>query len=544
MAFSRVAALFLDRLLPESWRDHPEAQRRGHVLIGAAFASSFSAGLLALTRASVEGFTHPVVRVVFIAAAVFLAVPLVLRWSRSFIWAGVVMVGTPAVTLTAMIFFERSLHSDGVLWMPVVPLVAMFFLGAKGAVTTAFLCALGIIIAAYQHASGAWPPFNGMLPARTAAATGILFFGAFVGWLWERTRLRAQEAIAAGEARARALLDGLPDTLLRVDPAGVIVDVQLPHEVTPLVPHDAVGHRLSDIFPQALAGHLRKQAMATQLEITMSRGAYRMASPVDHRDLTVEVSMAPLGDDVIVLMRDISELQRANQLKDEFLSTVSHELRTPLTSIIGSLRLLTSEVTAKFDIESQTLLTIATRNSERLLKLINDLLDMQKIAGGRLELASRRVELGEILAANIEADLPFAKLHRIDLQLEGPEEETWVEVDPDRLSQVISNLISNAVKHSPPGDVVYLRAKRRRNNVRIEVEDHGPGIPEAFRPYVFERFTQAVAGARTKKGGNAPSTGLGLAIARQLVELQGGTISFTSTSDEGTTFFVELPTSH
>ena len=544
MAPPRFIGLLLDRLLPPPWREDDEYRRRGHLLNGIALGIILGALTMVAVRGSAVGYSHPIVLIAYFVAATHLTVPLLLRWARSLVAGGIVVFGVPTVALIAEMFAESGLHSNSVLWMPLMPLVATIFLGPRGAVACSFTFSVGILVATYFHISGAWSPFAGLLPVRAFTAVAGVWISTFLGWLWERTRRQAQVNLAHSEARARALLDSLPDTLLRVNGAGQIVDVHLPHDIASLVPADANHHRLKDIFPQKLAHELRQHTLKTLLEQTMTRANYRITSPVDHRDLTVEISMAPLDEDVIMLMRDVSDLQQANRLKDEFLSTVSHELRTPLTSIIGSLRLMESEVTGKCDGESHTLLGIATRNSERLLRLINDLLDMQKIAGGRLELVPHRTELGEILAANIAADLPFAKLHQIDLRLESPAEKTWVEVDPDRLSQVISNLISNAVKHSPPGEVVCLRAKRQNDNVRIEVEDHGPGIPEEFQPFVFERFSQAIGHKQTNNNQRLPSTGLGLAIARQLVELQGGTISFTTTSGEGTTFFVDLPTSH
>lgn len=240
----------------------------------------------------------------------------------------------------------------------------------------------------------------------------------------------------------------------------------------------------------------------------------------------------------VAVIRDITDGREAERMKSEFVATVSHELRTPLTSIRGSLRLLAAGMMGELSLAATELVDIASRNGERLAALINDLLDMEKIAAGRLEFAMGNFSLAMLLRQSVELNAGYAQTHEVQLALTQVPDEAWVNVDDSRFLQVMANLLSNAAKFSPPGCTVEVAAHARAGGLlRIEVRDRGPGIDEAFIPRVFARFSQADATDARAKGG----TGLGLAISKALVEQMGGRIGFDSTVGQGTTFYVEFP---
>jgi len=255
--------------------------------------------------------------------------------------------------------------------------------------------------------------------------------------------------------------------------------------------------------------------------------------------LRVEIDRATAD---LIEARDAAEA--ADRAKTEFVSVVSHELRTPLTAIRGSLELLLSGGVGDLNDKARELVTIGSRNSRRLVALVNDILDMNKMLSGELEFNIESVPLIDLLADAIAINQPYADSLQVGLALDAIKEPELAEIvipcDRARIDQVITNLLSNACKFSPEGDVVRLgaaRGPRGSNTIIITVSDNGPGIDPAFREKIFDRFTQADSSDTRKVGG----TGLGLYICKLIVELHEGEIDFTSMPDEGTTFSVTLP---
>ena len=234
---------------------------------------------------------------------------------------------------------------------------------------------------------------------------------------------------------------------------------------------------------------------------------------------------------------DITEIKRAGKLKQEFLSTVSHELRTPLTSIKGAIGLVMSGASGEISVEAQSMLDIAYTNSDRLMVLINDILDMDKIESGQLDYDMKTVKVGELIDEAVSANEGYGDQYKITFVKTETDDTISVLGDRERLIQVLSNLMSNAAKFSPDGDQVELSATRSGETVRIAVKDNGPGVPEGFKGKIFEKFTQADSSDTRQEGG----TGLGLSIAKAIVENHGGKIDFSSDADTGTTFFFTLP---
>ncbi|MCY1018423.1 GAF domain-containing sensor histidine kinase [Pyxidicoccus sp. MSG2] len=241
--------------------------------------------------------------------------------------------------------------------------------------------------------------------------------------------------------------------------------------------------------------------------------------------------------DAITVRLAHEALREQQRLKTEFISTVSHELRTPLTSIRGSLGLLTGGVAGPLPGPVAEMVDIAHKNSERLIRLINDILDLDKVEAGKLDLYLEVADLAPLLLHAAQAHQGYAGEYGVRVELELDASGARARVDADRLEQVLANLLSNAIKFSPRGEPVTLRLSRHAGRLRVSVEDRGPGVPEDFRARIFQKFAQADGSDTRRRGG----TGLGLSIARALTERMGGALDFTSAPGAGTTFWFDLP---
>ncbi|KPP97362.1 ATP-binding protein [Marinobacter sp. HL-58] len=237
------------------------------------------------------------------------------------------------------------------------------------------------------------------------------------------------------------------------------------------------------------------------------------------------------------LVEDISERRRMDRLKSEFISTVSHELRTPLTSIVGSLDLVSSGIAGPLPDKARNMLEIATRNGRQLTDLINDLLDIDKLVAGKMSFQLEPAPLRQILEEAAEANQPLGERRNIAIRLGTVPDSLSVQVDTRHMAQALNNLLSNAIKFSDQGSDVELFATEKDGLATIFVRDYGEGIPREFQEQVFDKFAQADGSATRSKGG----TGLGLAITRELITRMDGSVGFTSTPGEGSTFWISLP---
>ncbi len=263
----------------------------------------------------------------------------------------------------------------------------------------------------------------------------------------------------------------------------------------------------------------------------------------DGLEVTCEWTVTPLVNpdgrvlSVVAQGRDMSSQLEAERMKKEFTSTLSHELRTPLTSIIGSLQLVNSGVMGQIDKDVLELTVIAERNGQRLLDLINDLLDVEKIRAGKFDIAPEALAIDDVLTDALVLNRAFAERYKVRLASSGSLPSTRIDADRKRLLQVLTNLISNAAKFSPEGHAIEINLEDRGPCVRVDVRDRGPGIPAEFRARIFTRFSQADSIAVRQKVG----TGLGLAICKHLIELMNGQIGFQDRPGGGSIFWIELP---
>jgi PAS domain S-box-containing protein len=229
---------------------------------------------------------------------------------------------------------------------------------------------------------------------------------------------------------------------------------------------------------------------------------------------------------------DVTERIDMAAIRNDFVSTVSHELRTPLTSIAGSLSLIAAGMAGELPPEAKNLVSIASRNSERLVRLVNDILDVDRIESGHIKIAFEPLSVTEILTSAIADHESYAAKFGISIGVaERIDASVWA--GSDQMAQIFANLLSNAIKHSPLHGQVMIRVTRRGERVRFAITDRGPGVPPEFRRRLFQKFSRADPAQQ--------GTGLGLAICKRLVEMQGGEIGYLAEAGGGSTFYFELP---
>jgi len=312
-----------------------------------------------------------------------------------------------------------------------------------------------------------------------------------------------------------------------------------------------------DIQPEIIEGHRAEDIAGAELLLPLLQGEADLLggsgelriSEVGVRDTHgqerwLQVVKRPMNMSngachVVTVAVDMSLRRRMEQMKTEFISTVSHELRTPLTAIRGALGMLVGGLAGHIDEGARPLLDIAHKNSERLVRLINDILDIEKLEAGRLPFHFARCDVQPLIEQALVDLKPYGNEYGVSLVLVTPDGPVLGEanLDPDRFAQIMANLLSNAIKHSPSGGVVSVELRRHGDSLEIGVQDQGQGVPESFRSRIFERFAQADSSDARKRGG----TGLGLAITRSLVQQMHGRIGFDSTEGQGTRFWLRLP---
>ena len=234
---------------------------------------------------------------------------------------------------------------------------------------------------------------------------------------------------------------------------------------------------------------------------------------------------------------DITELKASQRMKEEFITTISHELRTPLTSVLVSLGMLKTNMQEQLPEQAQKLITLAHSNSRRLVRLISDILDIEKIEAGKMTFHFEPLELITLVHRVVGDSKALAEEAQVSVSCQALISNDWINGDADRLMQALTNLLSNAIKYSPPGESVEVVVQEYGPMLRIEVTDHGPGIPLEFHDQIFKKFAQV----ELPDSGEKTGTGLGLGIARLIVQQHGGQIDFQSKPGVRTVFFIDLP---
>lgn len=269
-----------------------------------------------------------------------------------------------------------------------------------------------------------------------------------------------------------------------------------------------------------------------ELQIMRQNGDLRWVDLLETRLKLAERSMR------VLVLRDVTQRRQTEQLKNDFISTVSHELRTPLTAIHGALGLVNSGTLGPVQGTQQQLLDIAQQNSEQLLNLINDLLDIEKLAAGKMQLSLESKFVLPLLESALERAEPMARPRQVRLQLQSTlTEPLLVLVDVQRWQQVMANLLSNAIRYSPNQGVVTVTAQQLGKVLRVQVMDQGGGVPVDFIPRLFQRFSQADSSSARQQGG----TGLGLAICKELLERMRGQIHYQPVPSGGACFYFDIP---
>lgn len=350
------------------------------------------------------------------------------------------------------------------------------------------------------------------------------------------------------ELHFKAIADTANDGIISTDSSGLITYFNKGAEKIFGYDHqEVIGKPIAMLMPeryQKVHGTNFEKFIKTGVSDMFGKSVELYGRRKDGVEFPIELSLSHwiVGEERFVnaIVRDITERKKIERMKNEFISTVSHELRTPLTSIRGSLGLMAGGIVGELNQQTRGLLDIANANIERLSRLINDILDIEGIESNQLKMEMGRYRLNNLLQQALETNKGLAEQKNIALKLENMAmDNVEITVDNDRFLQIMTNLIGNAVKFSPSGEEVVVRAMANNDRVRIMVEDHGPGIPDEFRSRIFGKFAQADSSDTRLKGG----TGLGLSICKALAERFGGLIGYESTVGKGTTFYIDLPVS-
>ena len=391
------------------------------------------------------------------------------------------------------------------------------------------------------------PLFYAVSVAIAYRLNGVFLSGYRLRHAYQRQLVELEEARRQIEASGRKLAlfaERSPIAVLELDADGIVREVNNAAELLfGYAASELIGQSAKRIvLPEYHADFDRDWGLMTSTR-KPATGLLIRNPRRDGLTIVCEWTVTPLVNregqllSIIAQGRDVTAQREAERMKKEFTSTLSHELRTPLTSIIGSLQLINAGVLGDVPKDVMELTEVAERNGQRLLDLINDILDIEKIESGKLTLNPEIIRVDELVNESMVLNKGFGDRFKVRFEARGELSTVEVNADRKRLLQVMTNLLSNAAKFSPEGEVVEISTVEDGWSLRIAVHDRGPGIPEAFRPRIFGRFNQADSTTSRQKGG----TGLGLAICKRLIEMMRGRIGFEDRPEGGTTFWFELP---
>lgn len=344
------------------------------------------------------------------------------------------------------------------------------------------------------------------------------------------------------EKMQRAILESVPDAIISIDAQGVIQSFNPGAEnIFQYTANEAIGNNMKILMPDEVAHHHFQYLESLKVTPLTKSISELIGKKKDGSQFPIELTLNPkiIEEEFHFtgIVRDITERKKVDRLKDEFVSTVSHELRTPLTAIKGSLDIITKGLNLNLPEQATTMLDISNRNVERLLTLINDILDISKLESGEINFVLEKLDIKYFVKGCVELNQEYAKKHNTEFRCMHLDENITVNADKDRLTQVMSNLLSNAAKYSPENVPVEIFTAVNGGVIRVSVKDYGPGIPEDFQDTLFEKFTQSDSGDTRQVGG----TGLGLNISKMIIEKLGGRLGFETTVGKETTFYFELP---
>lgn len=353
-------------------------------------------------------------------------------------------------------------------------------------------------------------------------------------------RHRAEESLRQSEARLRSLVDNMLGALITIRPDGIIESVNPSAErMFGYSSRDLVGRHLEILVPPSAGDDPRRFLAAARQRslgrITQWEGR-RRSGDVFPFEIALFQFQTPEGPRIAGNLIDISDRREVERMKNAFVAAVSHELRTPLTSIRGSLGMLSAGAFGPLPAEALDAVSIAERNTLRLIALVNEILDLERLQADRFEIHPGQVAVEDLFSRSIESVAGMAGERSVSVRSEPC--PLTIQADADRIVQVLVNLLSNAVKFSPRGETVELRAAAAGDMVEFRVEDRGRGVPPHLREAIFERFRQVEASDSRDHGG----TGLGLAIAKGIVESHGGSIGVESAAGRGSIFWFRIPT--
>jgi PAS domain S-box-containing protein len=350
-------------------------------------------------------------------------------------------------------------------------------------------------------------------------------------------RKAAQRGLEEATRRLESILSAAGEGICGLDPEGRISYANpAAARLTGYPVEDLIGRGLDELLAPLRAG------WADGGEVVPGQGPREDTAVVLRRDgssVPAEYVLTGVDDDAgagVVVMRDVSERRAVEQMKDEFVALASHELRTPLTSILGYLEVVLDEYEDDLPPEPRRLLQVAERNARRLADLVSDVLVAAQADAGRLRLDMGAVDLRALVLECVEGARPAAEERKLTLSVDA-EALPAVTGDRGRLTQVLDNLISNALKFTPPGGRVQVAGGREDGRAVVRVADTGMGIPEREVERLFTRFYRSSSAVRAA----VPGTGLGLAITKMIVEGHGGSVEVESEEGVGSTFWVALP---
>lgn len=352
---------------------------------------------------------------------------------------------------------------------------------------------------------------------------------------------KAQEALQQSEQQYRLLFEKNPH------PMWVYDEKALRFLAVNRVAVEHYGYSEEEFLKRTLHDIYAPEKTPNPLEqVTQHHGltseGIRLHQKKDGTKISVEITSNSIlfqgSPAILVLANDVTERLKMDHMKSEFISTVSHELKTPLTSIQGALEIINHKMVGEIPEQAVKMIDIAFRNCERLVRLINDLLDTQKIEAGRMDFNKKTMDLVTLVTQAIDINKTFASQFSVQFELKNHlPPGIKVHVDSDRFTQALTNLLSNGAKFSPSKDQVTVSLEPLDQKVRISVTNHGPQIPASFQNHLFEKFSQEDTSNTRQRSG----TGLGLWITKEIIEKLGGKIGFQSEKDGQTTFYIDLP---